>query len=95
MKTTNQVQKWLFPASEKIKTYLTEKFGENYRCEFQDICEYTAYENYTAWKGEPKNQEHFCIQFVIYKPTQGTSSPCLIKVYHENYSETMQYQVNK
>lgn len=93
MTTTSKNQKWFFPAQEKITNYLWSKFKDSFRCEFQDVCKHTVYENYTAWKGGPGNQEHFSIQFIIYKPTKGSCNPAIIKVYYEKHEDTMQYEV--
>lgn len=83
--------KWFYPAQEKIEAYLKEKFGECYRCEFQDVCKYTCYENYTAWVGGPINQEHFSIQFVIRKKVTKQSNPSIITVHYGRYEDTLQY----
>lgn len=91
---TKVKRKWFFPAQEKINQYLREKFGECYRCEFQDVCKYSAYETYQCWKPKEigKDQEHFRITFIIHKRVTGqNNAPALIEVMEGNYNATMQY----
>ncbi len=91
MKTTIK-SKWFFPAQDKIKNYLNEKFGENYRCEFQDVCKYIVYETYQCWfpKEEGKPQEQERITFVIHKPATKTRV-AIIETMIAKYEDAMQF----
>jgi len=83
----NKNSKWFFPAQEKIKNYLTEKFGENYSCNFQDVCKEVVYENYVV---NEFGKEPTYIQFVIHKGAT-ENRPQAIHTYYLKYEDTLQY----
>lgn len=84
---------WLYPAQAKITAYLTEKFGECYRHEFQNVCKYVAYETYQCWLPKEQGKEQFQqrITFVIHKPVNNVYRPAIIEVCISHYESTMQY----
>lgn len=86
--------KWFYPAQEKIKAYLKEHYNDCYRCEFQDVCKYVAYEIYQCWKPkeEGKQQEQQRITFVIHRHHSAKSTaPAIIETCYAKDTDTMQY----
>lgn len=81
------ISKWFYPAQEKIKTYLIEKFGDNYSCNFQDVCKDVVYENYVV---NVPGEAPTYIQFVIHKGAT-ENKPQVIHTYYVKYEHTMQY----
>lgn len=86
--------KWFYPANKKISAFLNEHYGDNYRCEFQDVCEEVVYDTYLCWTPpeQGKQQEQQRITFIIHKPMDETTRhPALIEVMYAKYEHTMQY----
>lgn len=92
MNTKAVNRKWFYPAQDKIKSFLTEKFDDNYQCNFQDVCKEVVYENYVCRK---TGEEPTYVQFIIHKHHSSKSTaPALIQTYWFKYDDTMQYFIN-
>lgn len=57
--------KWFFSGQKKVNQYLTDNFGENYKCLSQDVCPLAVYETYRTWDETGKPQD---ILVVIHNP---------------------------
>lgn len=86
--------KWFFPAQAKINNYLAEKYGDNVRCDFQDVCENFVYETYSHWDKQAlseNNNNPAQVTFIIHRNNGREQAPGLITVLHSKYEDIMQY----
>jgi len=62
---TQTQSKWFYKGQEMVFIYLSDNYGEQYKCLSQDVNKLAVYETYRTWneQGTPKD-----ILFVIHNP---------------------------
>jgi hypothetical protein len=86
-------KKWFYPAQKRIAEYMTQKYGEQYRCNWQDVTKNRVHENYTLVNC-PTPGNTFVLHFIIYRQTNKKETG-LIAIYNRGDADYLTYDLVK